>query len=70
MNGVRINWIDNYLEEVNGINLTLWKPKDDEDVGGTVRGLAIGLLSPVALHFRPAPTCWLSGYHPCGSMFT
>jgi len=46
VNGIRINFRDTYLEEVNGLNLTLWGPRDD--VGGTVRGLAVGLAAPTA----------------------
>jgi len=46
VNGIRINFRDQYLEEVNGLNLTLWAPRDN--VGGTVRGFAVGLAAPVA----------------------
>ena len=48
VNGIRLNFRDRYLEEVNGLNLTLWTPQKDHHVGGTVRGLAVGLISPVA----------------------
>lgn len=44
--GLRINWSDSYLDEVLGINLTLWRPKDN--TGGTVKGISIGLISPSA----------------------
>ena len=44
--GLRINWSDSYLEEVSGINFTLWKPKDN--TGGTVKGISIGLIAPSA----------------------
>ena len=46
VNGIRINFRDHYLEEVNGLNLTLWSPRDE--VGGTVRGLAMGVAAPAA----------------------
>ena len=41
MNGLRINWSDAGLEQINGINITLWKP--EKPMSGTVNGLAIGL---------------------------
>ena len=41
VNGVRLNFRDRNLEQVNGLNLTLWEPI--EPVQGDVRGLAIGL---------------------------
>ena len=40
VNGIRINFRDRHLEEVNGLNLTLWAPHRDADLTGTVRGLA------------------------------
>lgn len=40
-NGLRINLRDRYLEEVNGINLTLWGPHRD-GVNGMVRGISLG----------------------------
>lgn len=43
--GLRINWSDRALEEVTGVNLTLWRPaalRGDGAVGGTVRGAAVG----------------------------
>jgi len=46
VNGIRINFRDTYLEEVNGLNLTLWGSRGE--VGGTVRGLAVGVAAPVA----------------------
>jgi len=48
--GLRFNWRDRYLERINGLNVTLWNP--GRDVGGTVNGLAIGLVAPAAAHLR------------------
>lgn len=39
--GLRINWRDRYIERIDGVNLTLWKP--EESVGGSVNGLSLGL---------------------------
>ena len=39
--GVRLNFRDRYLEEVKGINATIWTPY--EGSRGVVRGLALGL---------------------------
>ena len=48
VNGIRINFRDRYLEEVNGLNLTFWSPPRNHQVGGSVRGLALGLTVPTA----------------------
>ena len=48
--GVRLNWSDRYLERINGLNLTLWKPGDA--VGGEVNGVALGILAPRAARLR------------------
>ncbi len=50
VNGVRINWRDRYLEEVNGLNITLWHPIDlpKDAPGGTVNGISLGLFAPAA----------------------
>ncbi|HEX9615598.1 MAG TPA: hypothetical protein VGA55_08820 [Bacteroidota bacterium] len=50
VNGIRINWSDLWLEEINGINLTLWRPADR--VSGDVNGLAVGIVSPAAENLR------------------
>ena len=50
VNGIRINWSDSWLDEVNGINLTLWRPADR--VSGDVNGLAVGIVSPAADNLR------------------
>lgn len=52
VNGIRINFRDHYLEEINGLNLTLWAPARNREVGGTVRGLALGLAAPTADHLQ------------------
>jgi len=39
--GLRLNYRDSRLEEVNGINATIWGPYDHG--AGTVNGLAVGL---------------------------
>lgn len=39
--GLRLNWQDQYLERIDGVNITLWKPGDHVD--GSVNGLAFGL---------------------------
>ena len=41
MTGLRINFRDARLEEINGINITLWSPYEGSH--GTVNGLALGL---------------------------
>jgi len=46
VNGIRLNVRDSYLEAVNGLNLTVWKPAGG--VRGTVNGLALGLVLPSA----------------------
>ena len=48
--GIRINFRDKFLERVNGLNLTLWQPHDD--VGGSVNGLALGIVGPAADDLR------------------
>src|SRR5438034_8065179 len=42
VSGIRLNVQDAELERVNGINVTLWKPR--EPLTGTVNGLQVGLL--------------------------
>src|SRR5687768_1948619 len=41
VNGIRINFRDTRLEQVNGVNVTIWTPTRSS--GGTVNGAAIGL---------------------------
>lgn len=45
-NGVRINLQDAGLERVNGLNVTIWTPR--EPLSGTVNGLAVGIAGPGA----------------------
>ena len=42
VNGLRINIQDAGLERVNGINVTLWRPR--EPLTGTVNGIQAGLV--------------------------
>ena len=51
INGIRINWSDSGLDEINGINFTLWKPSE-KDPGGDINGLALGLVAPAAGNLR------------------
>jgi hypothetical protein len=44
--GLRFNLVDSRVEEINGINVTLWKPGKNSD--GVIRGIAAGLYSPRA----------------------
>jgi hypothetical protein len=46
VNGLRFNWSDAGLEQINGINITLWKP--EKPMTGTINGLAIGFAGPGA----------------------
>jgi hypothetical protein len=46
LNGLRLNWSDDDIELINGVNITLWKP--GSPLTGTVNGLAIGVVGPGA----------------------
>ncbi len=46
LRGIRINLIDRGVEEVTGINLTLWKPGRNPDA--LIRGISFGLVAPRA----------------------
>ncbi len=46
INGLRINLSDIHLEQVNGVNLTLWRPR--KNPGAVINGLAVGVLAPEA----------------------
>ncbi|MGH9261272.1 MAG: hypothetical protein ACRD08_15505, partial [Acidimicrobiales bacterium] len=50
VNGMRLNFRDYGLERVNGVNVTIWQPK--EPLSGTVTGLAVGLVGPGADSFN------------------
>lgn len=41
MNGVRLNFRDRQLEQINGVNATLWMPYSP--ARGTVKGIALGI---------------------------
>ncbi len=45
--GLRFNFRDKNIEKVNGINVTAWQPKSEEDQTGTVNGISLGL--PLAM---------------------
>ena len=42
-NGLRFNIIDEKIEVINGINITLWKSRDKK-ISGTVNGLSLGVI--------------------------
>jgi hypothetical protein len=46
-NGLRFNFSDRNVEKINGINVTVWQPKNEEAQTGTVNGISIGL--PLAM---------------------
>jgi len=46
-NGLRFNFRDRGVEAVNGLNLTIWTPRDLDSTLGQVNGLALGL--PISL---------------------
>jgi hypothetical protein len=48
--GLRINWQDNAVDRVDGINVTLWNAKHNEDM--EVNGLALGVAGPVGGRFN------------------
>ncbi len=41
--GLRLNYRDRNLRRVDGMNVTIWMPYNDEDMRGVVRGIALGL---------------------------
>ncbi len=45
-NGLRFNFNDNGIEQINGLNITFWKPYDNQN--GTIKGGAIGIWAPDA----------------------
>ncbi len=45
--GLRFNFRDKNIEKVNGINVTVWQPKNEEEQTGTVNGISVGL--PLAM---------------------
>lgn len=49
-NGIRINTVDRSVEQITGLNVTLWQAS--AEVGGTIDGLGIGLWGPRADRLR------------------
>lgn len=45
--GIRFNFIDKNVEKINGANVTIWQPKNEEVQTGAVNGISIGL--PLAM---------------------
>lgn len=45
--GIRFNFKDQNIEKVNGINVSVWAPKDDDVHTGNVNGISIGF--PMAI---------------------
>lgn len=50
-NGLRFNFIDRNIKEINGINVTIWNP-NDESATGTINGLSIGLPMAYGSEYR------------------
>ncbi len=48
INGLRINFRDKHLQKVNGINFTIWKPKDNTNKNSIINGFALGIVLPYA----------------------
>ena len=44
--GLRINFIDKEVDEINGVNVTLWRAKENKDA--EVKGISLGLVSQEA----------------------
>ena len=42
-NGLRFNWSDADIEEINGLNFTLWRP--GEPLSGTINGVSFGVVA-------------------------
>jgi len=42
--GLRLNYRDNAVRRIDGVNLTLWQPRDDDNQDSLVRGLSLGLI--------------------------
>ncbi len=49
-NGLRINFRDNQVERINGINITLWSAKENKNA--VVNGLSLGLVAPEAAYLK------------------
>ena len=48
--GVRVNFVDDGVERVTGINMTLWKARRNPDA--EINGAALGLIGPYARNLR------------------
>ena len=46
VNGLRLNFRDDHLEWVNGINFSIWKPRWNYDA--EINGIALGIYGPQA----------------------
>lgn len=44
--GLRINWSDSHVDEITGMNITLWRPAKKPT--GVIKGVSVGLFSPSA----------------------
>jgi len=42
--GLRINWSDRGVDKISGLNVSLWRAKDNEDA--TMNGINLGLFMP------------------------
>jgi hypothetical protein len=51
-NGLRLNFLDHAVEQVNGVNLTIWSAEHNETM--VMNGLALGITGPVGGEFRGA----------------
>jgi len=45
-NGIRMNFSDHSVEEVNGINITIWRARNNSQA--TIRGISVGVIAPQA----------------------
>ncbi|HSG27637.1 MAG TPA: hypothetical protein VLA34_04090, partial [Candidatus Krumholzibacterium sp.] len=63
MNGIRLNFRDEDVEEVNGLNITLWKPGHNRRA--VIRGISFGLYGPSACELKYLPIGLLSVEAEC-----
>jgi len=42
--GIRLNWADHEVQQVSGLNMTLWYSKDNDEA--EINGISLGLISP------------------------
>ncbi len=50
VHGLRFNLSDRGIEQIDGLNVTFWKPR--ETSRGVINGVALGLLAPAARHIN------------------